>query len=78
MYLQIVPVTLTSSRRDIEVHTNVLLDTGSDTPLIGKDIAGKLKLAGIRMIMNISNADTNTRKLRAQVVNFIITSQTNK
>ena len=56
----------------------MLLDTGSDTPLIGKDIAGKLKLAGIRMIMNISNADTNTRKLRAQVVNFIITSQTNK
>ena len=74
MYLQIVPVTLTSSRRDIEVHTNALLDAGSDTPLIGKDIAGKLKLTGIRMTMNISNADTNTRKLSAQVVNFIITS----
>ena len=33
-YLQIVPVTLTNSRIDIEVHTNVLLDTGSDTTLI--------------------------------------------
>ena len=76
--MQIVPVTLTSSRRDIEVHTNALLDAGSDTPLIGKDIAGKLKLTGIRMTMNISNADTNTRKLSAQVVNFIMTSQTNK
>ena len=33
-YLEIVPVTLTNSRIDIEVHTNVLLDTGSDTALI--------------------------------------------
>ena len=28
--------------------------------------------------MNISNAVTNTRKILSQVVNFIITSQTNK
>ena len=34
--LQIVPVTLTNSRIDIEVHTNMLLDTGSDTTLIRK------------------------------------------
>ena len=43
-YLKIVSETLTNSRRDIEVHTNALLDTGSDTTLIGKDIADKLKL----------------------------------
>ena len=60
-YLQTVPVTLTNSRRDIEVHTNALLDTGSDTTL-----------------MNISNAVTNTRKISSQLVNFIITPQTNK
>ena len=77
-YLQIVPVTLTNSRRDIEVHTNALLDTGSDTTLIRKDIADKLKLNGIRRTMNISNAVTNTRKISSQVVNVIITSQTNK
>ena len=28
--------------------------------------------------MNISNAVTNTRKISSQVVNFIITPQTNK
>ena len=37
-YFQIVPVTLTNSRKDVEVHTNALLDTGSDD---------KLKLTGI-------------------------------
>ena len=77
-YLQIVPVTLTNSRRDIEIHTNALLDTGSDTTLIRKDIAEKLKLNGIRRTMNISNAVTNTRKISSQVVNVIIKSQTNK
>ena len=77
-YLQIILVTLTNSRRDIEVHTNVLLDTGSDTTLIRKDIADKLKLNGIRRTMNISNAVTNTRMISSQIVNFIITSQTNK
>ena len=77
-YLQINPVTLTNSRKDIEVHTNALLDTGLDTTLIGKDIADKLKLNRIRRTMNTSNAVTNTRKILSQVVNFIITSQTNK
>ena len=62
-YLQIVPITLTNSRRDIEVHTNALLDTGSDTILIRKDIADKLKLNGIRRAMNTSNAVTKTRKI---------------
>ena len=77
-YLQIIPVTLTNSRRDIEVHTNTLLDTGSNTTLIQKDIADKLKLNRIRRTMNISNVVTNTRKISSQVVNFIVTSQTNK
>ena len=77
-YLQIVLVTLTNSRRDMEVHTNALLDTGSDTTLIRKDIADKLKLNGIRRTMNMSNAVTNTRMISSQIVNFIITSQTNK
>ena len=77
-YLKIVSETLTNSRRDIEVHTNALLDTGSDTTLIRKDIADKLKLNRIRRTINISNAVTNTRKMSSQVVNFIVTSQTNK
>ena len=77
-YLQIVPVILTNSRRDIEVHTNALLDTGSDTTLIRKDIADKLKLNGIRRTLNISNAVTNIRKISSQAINFIITPQTNK
>ena len=62
----------------MEVHTNALLDTGSDTTLIQKDIADKLKLTGIRRTMNILNTVTNTRKISSQVVNFIITPQTNK
>ena len=73
-YLQIVPVTLTNSRRDIEVHTNALFDTGSDTTLIRKHIADKLKLTGIRREMNISNAVTNIRKISPQVANFINTT----
>ena len=77
-YLKIVSETLTNSRRDIEVHTNALLDTGSDTTLIRKDIADKLKLNRIRRTINISNAVTNTRKMSSQVVSFIVTSQTNK
>ena len=47
-------------------------------PLIRKDIAGKLKLTGIRRTMNISNAVTNTRKISSEVENFIITPKTNK
>ena len=53
---------LTRRRRDIEVHTNVLLDKGSETSLIPKDIADKLKLTGERRTMNISNTVKNTRK----------------
>ena len=77
-YLQIIPVTFTNSRRDIEVHTNTLLDTGWNTILIQKDIADKLKLNRISRTMNISNVVTNARKISSQVVNFIVTSQTNK
>ena len=33
-YFRIVTVTLTNSRRDIEVNTNALLDTDSNTTLI--------------------------------------------
>ena len=81
-YFQIVPVIVTNSRRDIKVHTNALLDTGSVMSLTRKDIADKLKLTGIRRTVNISNATTNTRKLSSEVVNFIvnftITPQTNK
>ena len=69
---------MTNIRRDIEVHTSALLDTGSDTTLIRKDIADMLKLNGIRRTMNISNAVTNTRKISSQVVISIIPSQTNK
>ena len=69
-YLKIVSENLTNSRRDIEVHTNALLDRGSDTTLVRKDIADKLN--GIRTI-NISNAVTNTRKMSSQVVNFVVT-----
>ena len=71
-YLQINPVILTNSRRDIKVHNNIFLDTGSDATLVRKDITDKLKLTGIRT-MNISNAVRNTRKISSQVLNFITT-----
>ena len=76
--MQIVPVTLTNSKRDIEVRANALLDTASDTTLIRKNIADKSKLTRIRRTMNISNAVTNTRTISSQVVNFILTPTTNK
>ena len=63
IYLQTVPTTLTNSRSDIEVHTNAHLDTGSDTTLIRKDIADKLKLTIIKRAVNVSNAFKNTRKI---------------
>ena len=62
-YLQTVPTTLTNSSSDIEVHTNAHLDTGSDTTLIRKDIADKLKLTIIKRAVNVSNAFKNTRKI---------------
>ena len=68
-YLQIVRATITA--KDIEIHTNAVLDTGWDAILIPKDIVGKFKLSGIRKKTNILNAVTNKRKTSSEVVNFI-------
>ena len=68
-YLQIVRATITA--KDIEIHTNALLDTSSEATLIPKDIADKFKLSGIRKKTNILNAVTNKRKTSSEVVNFI-------
>ena len=76
--LQIAPLTLTNSRKDIEIHTNAYLDTSSDRPLIRRDITEKLNLTEIKRTINISDAVANTRKTLSEVVNFIITPQTNK
>ena len=67
--MQIVRATITA--KDIEIHTNAVLDTGWDAILIPKDIAGKFKLSGIRKKTNILNAVTNKRKTSSEVVNFI-------
>ena len=67
--MQIVRATITA--KDIEIHTNALLDTSSDATLIPKDIADKFKLSGIRKKTNILNAVTNKRKTSSEVVNFI-------
>ena len=75
-YFKIVPVTLTNNRIDIEVHTNALSDTGSDTTLIHKDIVGKL--TGIRRALDISNSVTDGGEISSRVVNFIVTPQNNK
>ena len=75
-YFKIVPVTLTNNRIDIEVHTNALSDTGSDTILIHKDIVGKL--TGIRRALDISNSVTDGGEISSRVVNFIVTPQNNK
>ena len=68
-YFQIVRATTTA--KDIEIHTNAVLDTGWDAILIPKDIVGKFKLSGIRKKTNILNAVTNKRKTSSEVVNFI-------
>ena len=75
-YFKIVPVTLTNNRIDIEVHTNALSDTGSDTTLIHKDIVGKL--TGIRRALDILNSVTDGGEISSRVVNFIVTPQNNK
>ena len=75
-YFKIVPVTLTNNRIDIEVHTNALSDTGSDTTLIHKDIVGKL--TGIKRALDISNSVTDAGEISSGVVNFIVTPQNYK
>lgn len=71
-HLQIVPVTLKNTKGDIEVHTNAMLDSGSDTSLIRKDIAEKLNLSGVKTTMNLSNVVSKTKKVSSEIVSFNI------
>ena len=76
-YLQIAFVTLTNSRRAIEVRTSLLLGTGSDTS-VQKDNVGKLKLTRKRRTIHFLNAVPYTRNISSEVAISILIPQINK
>ena len=68
--LQIVPVSVFNG--DQFVHTNAILDSGSDTTLIRSDIAQRLNLNGEERTLNISNVLADKRRIISKRVSFQI------
>ena len=71
-FLQILPVTITNGSTSI--HTNALLDAGSDATLIRKDIANSLNLHGEKKTFSVGNALLNSSNVQSQIVSFDISS----
>ena len=62
-YLQVLPVTLFN--KNFSVSTNAILDTGSDSTLIRKDIASKLHLEGDEKKLKVSNVLTDSAIIKS-------------
>ena len=56
------------------MKVNALLDSGSDSTLVTKTIADKLKLEGKSQILTMSNAVCSSTKTISKLVNFHIFS----
>ena len=54
----------------IQLHTNFILDTGSETMLIRQDKADKSKLLGTNRTLNITNAVATKKKVPSKLVSF--------
>ena len=64
---QVVPVTLIGNSCCLD--TNALLDSGSDTTLIHKDIVKNLGLKGEKREISISGAISQTEKIKSELIN---------
>ena len=71
-YLQVLPVTISNGENSIK--TNALLDCGSDTTLVSKNLADKLNLKGKSLNLNITNVLTSSSHLKSKSVTFFIHS----
>lgn len=73
-FLQILPVTI--SNGSTSLHTNALLDPGSDATLVRQDISNLLNLHGESKMLSIGNALLNSSTVSSQIVSFDISSNT--
>ena len=73
VFLQVVPITLIGNSYCLD--TNALLDSGSDTTLIHKDIVKKLGLKGEKREISISGAISETEKIKSKLINVNITAE---
>ena len=71
-FLQILPVIITNGIKI--VHTNALLDAGSDATLIREDIVHILNLRGENKTLEIGNALLNSSSVHSEIVSFIVSS----
>ena len=71
-FLQIVPIKLLNGHTFIE--TNPLLDCGSDSTLLRKDVAQRLKIKGKQKKLRINSALSNSHNIDSSTVSFDINS----
>ena len=71
-FLQIIPVKLSNGHTFIE--TNALLDCGSDTTLLRKDIAQRLNLKGKQEKLSVTSALSRSHNIDSVTVSFDISS----
>ena len=71
-FLQVLPVIITSSTKI--VHTNPLLDAGSDATLIREDIARTLNLRSENKTLEIGNALLISSNVQSKIVSLSVSS----
>ena len=71
-FLQIIPVKLSNGHTFIE--TNALLDCGSDTTLLRKDVAQRLSLKGKQKKLRVTSTLSNSHNIDSATVSFDISS----
>ena len=66
------PINISNGEKTFRV--NVLLDGGSDSTLISKTLADKLKLPGNDLSLTVTNVLLTKSKISSKLVNFSISS----
>ena len=67
-YPQVLQIYVSNS--DVSMKVNALLDSGSDSTLVTKTLADKLKLEGKSLTLTLSNAVGSLTKTTPKLVNF--------
>ena len=73
-FLQVLPL-FVSNQYGKRVKVNALLDSGSDSTLISKDLADELNLTGKEYSLRFSNALNLNDKFKSKLVNFSLFSK---
>ena len=69
-YLQVLPIYVSNSTCSVKV--NALLDSGSDSTLVAKVLANKLKLTGEDQPLTLLNAVCTSTRTMSKLMNFQI------